>query len=258
MNGKIELVSIITPVYNSQNFLSQCIESVLSQTYKDWEMILVDDCSLDDSRKVILNYVKEDNRIKYIRLDKNGGAGVARNKAIEASKGKYLAFLDSDDFWHKDKLKKQITFLKTNNVGAVFSQYYIFNSKIEQPTHLIKSPKKADFNTMQKNDYIGFLTFLIDTEKTGKPLMPTIRRRQDWAFKLIIFKLGIKAYGIQEPLAYYRVGNQSLSSNKIKLLRYNFAVFRDILEYSWIKSILKMHIFLFHYFLFKATSKATV
>lgn len=258
MNKKLGLVSIITPVYNSQDFLIQCIESVLSQSYQDWEMILVDDCSTDQSEEIILNYANADQRIKYYKLDKNSGAGVARNKAIQISKGRYLAFLDSDDFWHGDKLKKQLTFLKEKNVGAVFSQYYVFDSKTAQPIYLVKSPIQADFNTMQKNDYIGFLTFLIDTEKTGKPLMPTIRRRQDWAFKLIIFKQGIKAYSIQEPLAYYRVGNQSLSSNKIKLLKYNFAVFRDILGYSWIKSIIKIHIFLFYYFLFKATSKVAV
>ena len=191
-------------------------------------MILVDDCSTDQSKQIISKYVKKDRRIKYIKLNKNRGAGEARNKAIEVSIGRYIAFLDSDDFWSKEKLEKQIIFLKKNKVGAVFSQYYIFNRNLET-THIIKSPKKTNFKNMQKNDYIGFLTFLIDTKKTGKPLMPSIRRRQDWAYKLIILKPGIEALSLQEPLAYYRVGNQSLSSNKLKLLKYNFNVFRKIM-----------------------------
>lgn len=250
-----KLVSIITPVYNSEKFIPQCINSVLSQTYNHWEMILVDDCSVDQSKEIISYYAKKDSRIKYIRLNKNLGAGIARNKAIEASVGRYIAFLDSDDFWHKDKLEKQIAFMKKNDVGAVFSQYYIYDERKGGITHLIESPRNTNFASMQKNDYIGFLTFMIDTKKTGRPLMPSIRRRQDWAFKLIIFKSGTKAKGIQEPLAYYRVGNQSLSSNKFKLLKYNFAVFREVLGYSKMKSSFKMVVFLLHHFLFKATSR---
>jgi len=252
------LVSIITPVYNSEKYIKTCIDSVIEQTYPNWEMILVDDCSPDNSRKIILDYAQKDHRIIYQRLKENGGAGVARNVGIQMSQGRYLSFLDSDDFWHPEKLKKQIEFLKDNDIGAVYSQYYIYDHNLKRPTYLIQSPKRVDYAKMQKNDYIGFLTFLIDSEKTGKPFMPTIRRRQDWAYKLIIFKQGITALGIQEPLAFYRVGNESLSSNKLKLIKYNFGVFRKVLGYSWIKSFYNMVIFLTHYFHFKTFAKKKI
>lgn len=251
-------VSIITPVYNAEKYISKCIESVLNQTHQNWEMLLVDDCSPDNSADIILNYAKKDDRIKYHKLTVNSGAGVARNKAIEIAKGRYLAFLDSDDFWHTLKLEKQLAFIKNKNAAAVYSQYYIYDQNTGGPTYVVKSPRQVDFNTMQKNDYIGFLTFLMDTKITGKPLMPTIRRRQDWAYKLIVFRPGHSALGIQEPLAYYRVGNESLSSNKLKLVKYNFGVFRNVLKYSWPKSFVKMMIFLAHYFHFKATSREKV
>jgi glycosyltransferase involved in cell wall biosynthesis len=254
----MNLVSIVTPVYNAEKFINKCIASVLNQTYPNWEMILVDDCSPDNSSEIILEYAQKDDRIKYHKLKKNGGAGVARNQAISMATGRYLAFLDSDDFWHPAKLEKQIEFLKEKNAPAVYSQYYIFNQTIGKPTHIVKSPERVDFKKMQKNDYIGFLTFLLDTKKTGKPMMPTIRRRQDWAYKLIVFKPGFYALGIQEPLAYYRVGNESLSSNKFRLLKYNFGVFRNVLGYSFVKSIVKMAVFLCHYFYFKAISKEKI
>ena len=255
MNTK---VSIITPVYNSEKYLNQCIQSVLSQTYQNWELIFVDDCSTDNSANLIKVFVNKDKRIKYVKLSENSGAGVARNKGIEASSGKYLAFLDSDDFWHEEKLNKQVFYLKSNKDSIVYSQYYIVVGDSNIPTYKIKSPKAISYKQMLRNDYIGFLTFMYDVEKIGKIFMPEIRRRQDWAYKLKVLKVGHQANGIQEPLAYYRIGNSSLSSNKFKLIKYNFRIYNKELNFSLLKSMYFMIVFIFNYFIYKMTSKELV
>ena len=251
----MSLVSIITPVYNSERYISQCIKSVLSQSYNNWEMILCDDCSTDDSVKVVQEYVERDERIKLIFNETNSGAGVTRNNAIRVSKGRYIAFLDSDDLWHKDKLKKQMDFMIQSNLAMVYSHYYVLQGNDEKPSHVIHAPKKVSFKNMLSNDYIGFLTLIYDTRKLGKQYMPKIRRRQDWAYKLKLLKIQNYAYGIQEPLAYYRVGTNSLSSNKIRLIKYNFTVYYKELGYSFGYSVLLMVNFLTHYFWYKVTSK---
>ncbi|MBU2900549.1 glycosyltransferase family 2 protein [Maribacter dokdonensis] len=253
-----EKVSIITPVFNAEFFVRKCVESVLMQSYENWEMIFSDDCSTDRSIEIIKEYAKKEPRIKLLLSDTNRGAGVARNKAIEYASGRYITFLDSDDFWHKDKLKKQLKFLKEKDIAIAYSQYYIVEGDSNVPKYKICSPKKVNFNKMLCNDYIGFLTLLYDTDKITKQLMPEIRRRQDWAYKLQLLKDNGFAYGIQEPLAYYRVGNNSLSSNKINLLKYNFAVFHKELGYSKLSSTFMMINFLVHYFYYKSVSKKKV
>ncbi|MDO6809175.1 glycosyltransferase family 2 protein [Zobellia galactanivorans] len=251
-------VSIITPVYNSEQYIKKCIESVLAQSYEDWEMILCDDCSTDASVEIIRAFAEKDQRIKLITCEINGGAGVARNKAIEQAAGRFIAFLDCDDFWHKDKLKKQLRFLKDKDFAMVYSQYYIVEGEAEVPKYKICSPEKVCFKSMLRNDYVGFLTLIYDTEKLGKQYMSEIRRRQDWAYKLKLLKSGYCAYGIQEPLAFYRVGNSSLSSNKFKLIKYNFRVFHEELGNSWITSSFLMINFLCYYFYYKLVSKKKV
>lgn len=255
MNKK---VSIITPAYNSEKFIANAMDSVINQTYNNWEMLIIDDCSTDSTIDIVNEYSRKDDRIKLILQKTNMGAGHARNRAIQLSTGRYIAFLDSDDFWGMDKLSKQMDFIKATQAALVYCHYYIYNQRVNKVTHRIESPLKTTYNKMQRNDYIGFLTLLIDTEKTGKQLMPTIRRRQDWAYKLLLLKKGFDAYGIPEPLAYYRVGNQSLSSNKFKLFKYNFAVFRKVLRYSLVKSFYKMCAFLPFYFIFKLTARKRV
>tara|TARA_R110002111_G_scaffold67600_1_gene109945 strand:- start:5 stop:382 length:378 start_codon:yes stop_codon:yes gene_type:complete len=120
-----EKVSIITPVFNAELYVRQCVESVLIQSYENWEMIFCDDCSTDKSVEIIEEFAKKDSRIKLLLCETNGGAGVARNKAIKHASGRYVAFLDCDDFWHEQKLEKQLKFLKQKDLGIVYSQYFI-------------------------------------------------------------------------------------------------------------------------------------
>lgn len=246
----MNLVSIITPVYNSEKFLEECIQSVVSQAYENWEHILVDDCSTDDSVKIIEKYASLDNRVKLIKLSKNSGAGFARNTAIEVAKGKFIAFLDADDYWHKDKLNKQIAYMLRRDCSFSYTQYYIVEDKSE-PKYIVHSPDVVSYKSILKNGYIGCLTAIYDADKIGKHYMPTVRKRQDWILWINILKKIGHAYGIQEPLAYYRVGNKSLSNNKFRLVKYNFNVYHKELGMSYIFSVWRMAVFLIHYFYFK-------
>ncbi|WP_331681646.1 glycosyltransferase family 2 protein [Romboutsia sp.] len=229
-------VSIITPVYNSEKFIRQSIDSVISQTYKNWEMILVDDCSTDNSEEIIRQYMCEDNRIKYIKLKENSGAAVARNTAIENSTGRFIAFLDSDDIWKKDKLQKQIDFMLGSKIGFSFTGYETIKEDGIYTGNNIRAPKCVDYNYLLKNTIIGCLTVMVDKEIIGDIRMPLIRTRQDFATWLSILKKGHKAYGLDEILAEYRLVEGSISSNKIKAAKRNWYVYREIEQLSLLKS----------------------
>lgn len=238
-----DLISIITPVYNSERFISDTIDSILNQSYNNWEMIIVDDCSKDKSENIIRRYVNSDSRIKYIKLTKNSGAAVARNTAIEKSKGRYIAFLDSDDLWKETKLEKQLSFMKENDIGFSFTSYELINEDGSKVNKTIKAPLKIDYNTLLKNTIIGCLTVMIDREKIGEFNMPLIRARQDLATWLSILRKGNTAYGIQESLSEYRIVEGSISSNKFKIMKKNWYVYRKIEKLSLFKSI---YVFVFY------------
>ena len=247
------IVSIITPVYNSSRFVKQCLLSTTCQSYPYIEHILVDDCSTDGSVNIIEGFAKSDSRIKLIKLTENGGAGVARNTAIKAATGRFIAFLDSDDFWHKDKLKLQVDFMLKNDYAFTYTQYYIVN-EYSEVNKLVHSPSIVHYKDILRNGYIGCLTAMYDSEKIGKHYMPLIRKRQDWSLWIMILKEIKVAYGIDQPLAYYRVGNESLSNNKFKLVKFNFNVFRKVLNMGFLESSYRMVVFLFCYFKFKLFS----
>ncbi len=251
------LVSIITPTYNSSKHIEQTIKSVQEQTFHNYEHIIVDDCSTDNTLDLVALAAKKSPKIRYAKLNENGGAGVARNKAIELAEGRFIAFLDSDDLWHKDKLATQINFMLDNKVAMSYSSYYVMNEAGELD-YIRKAPKKVTFTDILKNDYMGFLTTVYDTMEIGKVYMPKIRKRQDWAMKIHILRNIPFAIGIQKPLAYYRVGHDSISRNKKKLLSYNFNVFRKELNMSYVESIVRMGVFLIHYLFYKLTSKKPI
>lgn len=231
------LVSIITPVYNAERFLRQTIESVLSQDYKEWEMILVDDCSKDQSESIIKSYIEKDNRIKYIKLKVNSGAAVSRNTAIENANGRYIAFLDSDDVWMPNKLKIQVDFMKKNNVGFSFSDYKVMSEDGKEIDRVIKVPKSIDYRGYLKNTIIGCLTVVVDRKICGDFSMVNIRKNQDMATWLQILKKGHKAYGINECLGIYRLVNGSISNDKVKAAKSVWRTYRDIEKFSIIMSV---------------------
>lgn len=232
MTMKNPLVSVITPSYNCENTISKTIESVINQSFSNWEMIIVDDCSSDSTRDIVRNYTDNDSRIKLVERQWNAGPAIARNVAIENAQGRYIAFLDSDDQWLNHKLEKQILFMQENDIELSYSAYnkYDFNGN-----HLgvYKPPVKVNYNDMLKSNRIGCLTAIYDSEKLGKVYMPNISKRQDLGLWLRILKQVPYAYGMEEVLAdYLAVQPNSVSSNKINAAKYQWRLYREIEKLS--------------------------
>ncbi|MFW6016698.1 MAG: glycosyltransferase family 2 protein [bacterium] len=232
-----DLVSIITPLYNSKEFIEETIQSVLNQSYREWEMIIVDDCSTDDSVQIVQEFIKKDDRIKLIQLNENSGTAIARNKGIKNAKGRYIAFLDSDDLWHPEKIKKQINFMNNNNYAFTFTNYQQISSEGKINGKCINAPKKLNYQEALYSNYIGCLTAIYDVKQLGKVYMPLLRKRQDYGLWLKILKKINYGFGLDQCLAYYRVRKNSISSNKIGLLKYQWQLYRDIENLPLLKSL---------------------
>lgn len=226
-----ESVSIITPSYNSARFIAETIESVLAQTYQEWEMIIVDDCSTDDSVEIIEKYQSMDSRIRLVRLEINSGPAIARNRAIEEARGRYIAFLDSDDIWFPHKLEKQTLFMEEKDAVLSYAGYQKIN---ENGTlrGIVNVPLSVDYKQMLNSCYIPSLTAIYDSVKLGKVCMPNILKRQDYGLWLKILKMGYVAYGLNEPLGYYRERRNSVSSNKLVASKYQWKVYREVEKLS--------------------------
>lgn len=227
---KEELVSIITPVYNCESLLEETIKCVLNQTYGNWELLLVDDCSSDNSADVIKKYIKKDKRIKYFKLKENSGAAIARNYALSQSSGRFIAYLDADDLWKPEKLEKQVKFMLKNDYAFTCTDYEKIDEQGNSLNKIIKIPNKVNYNLFLRNTIIQTVGVMVDTLITGKELivMPNIRRRQDAATWCQLLKAGFDCYEVPECLSYYRVVPNSLSSNKFKAIKMNWYWYRKI------------------------------
>ena len=230
-------VSIVTPAYNAERFIHEAIESVINQTYSNWEMIIVDDCSTDETTDIVKNYQQKDDRIKLIELEENSGSAVARNTAMDHATGRYLAFLDSDDLWTPEKLDKQLKFMVDNDIAFSFTRYVRMQEDGTLTRGISEAPKQIGYEDLMKQCIIGCLTVMLDKEKIGHLRMINIRTRQDYAFWLTITRKGFPAYGIPEVLAKYRLVENSISSNKIKAAKQNWHLYRHIEKHSLPKSI---------------------
>lgn len=255
METDFGLVSIIMPSYNSSKYIAKTIDSIVSQFYTNWELLITDDCSTDNTCEIIKGYAAYDQRIKLFVMEENKGAGVARNKSIEEAKGRYIAFCDSDDRWKPEKLEVQLRFMVENRVEICYSSYLKCNEN-DKVFGIVIAPSKISYKKMTRNDYIGFLTCIYDTHQIGKIYMPTLRKRQDWAWKILLMKKCPIAYGIKDTLAYYRVREGSLSNNKMKLIRYNVTVYKQILKYNTVRAWATfLCVFLPNYLLKKCMTK---
>ncbi len=231
------MVSIITPSYNSEQFIRQTIDSVLLQTYENWELIIIDDCSPDNSNKIIEEYIQRCEKIKLILLDSNSGPAIARNKGIEQAKGRYIAFLDSDDIWMPEKLSKQLTFMQKYNISLSYTSYSHIEEESGKIIQYVHAFNKVNYSELLKKNIIGCFTAIYDTEKLGKVYMPDIRKRQDYALWLALLKKVPYAYGLDEMLGHYRVRSNSVSSNKILSSKYNWKLYREIEKLPLYKAI---------------------
>lgn len=234
------LVSIITPTYNSEKFITETIQSVQNQNYKNWEMLIVDDCSSDKTVAIIQQFMEDDHRIHLIRLNKNSGASKARNKAISEVKGDFMTFLDADDIWFPDFIENSIATIQETGIPFVFSSYRRSNEKLEFVYSDFIVPQKVTYTDILKTNSISCLTAFIDVKKLGVKLMPDIRKRQDMGLWLKYLKEIPFAYGIQEPKAIYRIRENSLSRDKKKLLKYQWQFYRDVEKLSFFESVYYM------------------
>lgn len=247
-----ELVSVVMPSYNSAAFIAASIESVLAQTYKHLELLVADDASQDDTVAIVRAYQQRDARIRLFVLEGNEGAGAARNKCIEAARGRYIAFCDSDDTWEPTKLAEQVAFMQAGGYSFVFSSYYVMNKSGER-LGTIHAPASVSLTDTKRDDKIGFLTAIYDVQAVGKLYMPLIRKRQDWAYVLMILQKCQKAYALPQPLATYRKGRGSISHNKFSLVKYNLKVYEIVFGYSPLRARLYFtFLFMPHYMLKRA------
>jgi len=229
------LVSIITPCYNAGKFIEETILSVLAQTYENWEMLIVEDKSTDNSLDIIYQYTLKDNRIKLYINEQNIGPSKSRNRAIKEAKGEYLAFLDNDDVWLPQKLEKQISLMEKDNLLLTYSAYDI----IDHDSNKIATfsvQEKVTYYDMLKTSTIGTLTMVYSIKRLGKQYFITIGH-EDYTMKLNLLKKMDCAIGINESLAKYRIVNNSLSRNKIRAAQWQWKIYRDVENLSWIKSV---------------------
>lgn len=219
--------SIIMPLYNCSYYLEQAINSVHSQSYDNWELIIVDDCSTDNSLDIAKTLAEKDYRIKVLGLKQNLGATNARNIAIEAAQGRFIAFLDSDDIWNSNKLQKQINFMIKNDVDVSFTAY----EKIDEEGtafQTMRVPLKVSYKDLLKTNVMGCLTVVYDTKNLGKVFMPENTKREDFATWLKILKKVDCAYSVPKVLAQYRVYPNQSSSKKISMAQESWRLYRDI------------------------------
>lgn len=230
MNLSVDKVTVVTPSWNSEKYIEETIHSVQMQTYQNWEMIIVDDCSTDHTVEIVKQKSMEDSRIRILVQEENCGAAKARNRSMLEGTGRFVAYLDADDLWKPEKLEKQVAFMKEKNCGFSCTSYEVIDDN--------GNPKNKYIHMLPKVDYIGFLTnnllqtvgIMVDTDRVGKEylIMPDIRRRQDAATWLQILKAGFDCYGLDEILAEYRRAEGSLSSNKIKAAKGMWNLYRNV------------------------------
>ena len=237
-----KLVSIITPTYNCAKFIARTLDSVQAQTYQNWEMIIVDDRSQDNTKEIVEEYMKNDSRIKYHLLDENSGAAVARTEAMRLANGSYMAFLDSDDVWMPDKLERQIKWMNDNGYAFSCTAYEQIDENDNLLNRTIKTIKKTDYNRLLLDCPVGNSTVVYDVEKMGKFEVPNIRKRNDDALWLQMLKKEKYIWGMPDVLMKYRIRQNSISSNKLKVIKYHWILYREIEHLSVIRSA--FHIFM--------------
>lgn len=231
------LVSVITPTYNCGKFIGATIASVQNQDYNNWEMIIVDDCSQDETKNIVTEIAAKDDRIKYFCLEKNSGAAVARTKAMQLANGEYIAFLDSDDLWVPNKLTSQLAFMKDNGYAFTCTAYEQIDENGELLGKVIKTISKTDYNRLLLDCPVGNSTVVYSAKQMGKFEVPNIRKRNDDALWLKMLKKEQYIYGMQDVLMQYRIRSGSISNNKLKVIKYHWILYREIEHLGVLRSL---------------------
>lgn len=249
------LVSIIMPNYNSEKYLGNTINSILRQTYQNWELLFVDDCSTDNSLTLVRSF--EDERIRILQNKTNSGAAISRNYALRMARGKWIAFLDSDDLWTPEKLEKQIAFMVENSYDFTYTHYRVCdNGKWEKFIRI--SPPKVTRRKLYNYNYIATATVVYNSERIGLLQIPNVKKRNDYALWLVALKK-CDAYLYPAVMSYYIRHTGSLSTVPIRrLVKYHYQVFRKVLGHNVFLSVLMVLNNLFHGFIKKNFYKQKV
>lgn len=245
------LVSVIMPAFNAKNFIEAAVNSVIAQTYSEWELFIIDDASTDATLSKVEKFANQDSRIKIIQNKKNQGTGVSRNKGTKAAQGDFIAFLDADDQWKPRKLEIQLEVMQQHDAAVCFSSYQPIEENGNSRSEIIEALPILTHQKLLKSNYLGNLTGIYNAGKIGKIFAPEIRKRQDWALWLEAVEKGGPAIGIQICLAKYRVRKGSISGNKLEMLKYNFNIYHKVLGFNLPKSFGYMLIFLKEHFFIK-------
>ncbi len=222
-----DLVSIVMPSYNTADYIAETIQSVVKQTYSHWELIIVDDCSTDNTDNIVASFLKNDSRIQYFKNEKNSGAAVSRNRALREAHGKWIAFLDSDDLWHPEKLKQQLQFMKKHNIAFSYTNY----GEIDEHSHplgrTVTGPGKITKTGMYNYCWPGCLTVMYDAEKIGLVQIKDIKKNNDYAMWLRVSQKA-DCYLLNRNLAKYRKRRGSISNHSYtELVKWHYRLFRE-------------------------------
>jgi len=229
MNQDCPFVSVVMPAYNASKYIGQAIESVLNQTYVNFELIVIDDCSTDNTYDIIKKYSENDNRIEVVKNKINSGVTFTRNLGISLAKYDWIAFLDSDDIWVKDKLEKQIKLTqKIPEASLIFTGTSYINSEGKSYSYILKVPDKITYKELLKQNVISCSSVLVRKKCIENIKIPDGDIHEDFVAWLTILKKEKYAYGINEPLLIYRLSNNSKSGNKLKAIKMNYRVYKAV------------------------------
>lgn len=236
---QLGLVSIIMPAYNAEAFLEQSTASVLNQTYSNWELLVIDDCSTDGTASLLRQISQRDRRVSVIRNEKNLGAAGSRNRGLESADGQYVAFLDADDQWDSDKLEAQTGFMREHKAYFTFTAYRIVGNDGTPNNKVIdmNGPDTVTYtNMLKKQATIGCSTVMIDQSETGPLRMPLIKTKEDYALWLEVLRRGFHACKVKKVLTSYRIASNSLSRNKLKEVQRQWTVYREFERINVVRS----------------------
>jgi teichuronic acid biosynthesis glycosyltransferase TuaG len=230
MSDPVPLVSIIVPCYNAETFLGATLEAVIAQTFTDWECVVVDDASRDGSAAVLAQYAERDPRIRPVFQPVNGGAAAARNAGLGVIRGRYLAFLDADDYWLPEKLAKQVAYMREKGAPIVHTSYRFIDKKGAFLPGGVRASDRVDLRTYMRNTEIGMSTSLLDRGQVGEFSFRDIRLCQDTHLWLVLLRRGLVSLGMAETLVHYRVREGQISGSKVAMAKQVYALYREIGE----------------------------
>lgn len=225
------------PTYNCGRFITETIESIQAQTYANWEIEIVDDCSKDDTREIVAALIEKDPRIHYYCLECNSGAAVARTEAMKRARGEYMAFCDSDDLWMPNKLELQLAFMNDNGYAFSCTAYEQIDEESNSLNRVIKTVKKTDYNRLLLDCPVGNSSVMYNVGMMGKFEVPNIRKRNDDALWLTMLKKEKYIWGMPDVLMRYRIRKNSISSNKLSVIKYHWILYRQIEHLSVFRSV---------------------